>query len=114
MRVRRIVLPVLVLGVAVGLAPAATASPRTSTAATQSVVVRPVTSAGKPAKGYSVSHSYAHSGVDCGDGASSSPGAVSANIDYCSPSAVYAIACWKASTAHAVLCLQDVASHRLV
>jgi hypothetical protein len=77
------------------------------------LVVRPVTSAGKPAAGYRIAHTYRNSGLDCSD-ASSSPGAVDPNIDFCSPSAAYAVACWKAPAPHTVLCLQNFGSHQLI
>lgn len=86
----------------------ATASSGTPTA---SVVVRPVTPAGRPATGYHVKAERQGS-VDCSF-AEPSPGAVDANIEECSPSAAYAVACWKTAGAHHALCLRSPRSHTL-
>ena len=92
-----------------GAAPASTASG----AATVHVVVRPVTTGGVPAPGFHATVDNRKSdAVDCSV-ANSSPGAVSRNIEWCSPSAAYAIACWKAATPHRVLCSRDPQSQRL-
>lgn len=107
-------LPVLfTLGIAAALAPAATASPSpitgrrpvTAPAPTKSIVVRPVTSSGHAAAGFTVMSEPTGS-VDCSF-AEPSPGAVSPNIEFCSPSAEYAIACWKAAKRHHVYCMRD-------
>jgi hypothetical protein len=92
----------------------ATASPHPAAAApaTQSVIVRPVTSAGQPASGFHVKVQHGGS-IDCGAPPFPSPGAVDRNIEECSPSAAYAIACWKAAEAHHALCLRNPSSHRL-
>src|SRR5579875_1457363 len=97
MRIRRLLPIVLAIGTATALAPAAMASPHPSAAApaTKVVVVRPVTSGGRPAAGFRIVRTTRHSEVYCGD-SSSSPGAVDPDIDFCSPSAAYTIACWKA------------------
>lgn len=76
--------------------------------ATHKVVVRPVTSTGHAAAGFHVK-AQPNGSVDCSS-RSPSPGAVSHNIEACSPSAEYAIACWKAATAHQVLCVRNPAS----
>lgn len=82
-------------------------------AATVRVVVRPVTSAGVPAPGVHVTVDHRKSdAVDCST-PDSSPGAVSRNIEWCSPSVAYAIACWKAATPHRVLCSRDPRSERV-
>src|SRR5437016_6012756 len=72
-------------------------------AATHLITVRPVTGSGTPATGFHAKHEKGLT-IDC-TGASASPGAVDANIDLCSPSAAYAIACWKSATAHQALCI---------
>ncbi|HZC70042.1 MAG TPA: hypothetical protein VE442_05075 [Jatrophihabitans sp.] len=91
---------VLIAGVAIVEAPAGAApSP------TVRVVVRPVTSAGHHAAGFTVTGEPSGS-VDCSV-ADPSPGAVNRNIEFCSPSAEYAIACWKAAAPHHVLCMRN-------
>lgn len=67
-------------------------------------VVRPVTSIGQAAAGFTVQSSPGY--VTCNT-ANPSPGAVDPNIAVCTPSAAYAIACWKAAAAGRVLCLLD-------
>ncbi|HZC71709.1 MAG TPA: hypothetical protein VE442_13525 [Jatrophihabitans sp.] len=78
---------------------------------TVKVVVRPVTTAGHPSTGFSVTGEPAGQ-VDCSF-KEPSPGAVSSNIEFCSPSFEYAIACWKAAAPHRVLCLRDPRSQRV-
>lgn len=75
-------------------------------------VVRPVTSAGHASAGYTVTREPSQQ-VDCSF-REPSPGAVSPNIEFCSPSFEYAIACWKAAASHRVLCLRDPRSKHLV
>lgn len=96
--------------------PGATAAPspaRTSYPATVRVVVAPVTSTGHSADGYAVHSVNPKLAVDCSY-PDASPGAVSPNIEFCSPSAAYAIACWKSATAHRVLCIQDPTKRKLI
>lgn len=81
-------------------------------APTVKVVVRPVTSTGHPGAGYTVTGEPSGQ-VDCSF-REPSPGAVSPNIEFCSPSFEYAIACWKAAAPHRVLCLRDPLSKHLV
>lgn len=83
-----------------------------ATTPTVKVVVRPVTSAGHVRSGFTVIGEPTGS-VDCSV-ADPSPGAVNRNIEFCSPSAEYAIACWKAALAHHVLCMRDPRSHQVV
>ena len=72
---------------------------------TQRVVVRPVTAFGHPVSGFHVR--IERSGqLDCSF-PDPSPGAVDKNILLCSPSAEYAIACWKASAPHHALCMRN-------
>jgi hypothetical protein len=71
-----------------------------------------VTSTGQPAAGYTL-NSEGQSTVDCA-GAEPSSVAVSPNIDWCSPSAAYAVACWKAADGVAALCLRDPSVRQLV
>jgi len=77
--------------------------------ATVKVVVRPVTSTGHPAHGFTV-RSEPNGLVDCSS-RSPSPGAVDRDIEACSPSAEYAVACWKASAPHRALCVRNPANH---
>lgn len=98
-----------VAGVSIG-APAL--GPGSSPAPTVRVVVRPVTSSGQTLAGYRVSGEREGS-VDCSY-REPSPGAVSRNIELCSPSYEYAVACWKAPAPHRVLCLRDPSRKRLV
>lgn len=79
--------------------------------ATVKVVVRPVTTASHPSAGFSVTGEPSGQ-VDCSV-KEPSPGAVSLNIEFCSPSFEYAIACWKAAAPHRVLCMRDPRSKRL-
>jgi hypothetical protein len=113
----RVVLMTVLSTVLVGAAfttPIATASEPSTAAppATKSIIIRPVTSAGKPASGFHVSTQKGLS-IDCSAPAFPSPGAVDRNIQECSPSAAYAIACWKAAKAHHALCMRNPSSHRL-
>lgn len=88
--------------------PVAAASPAAHV--THSVVVRPVTAAGHAASGFHVK--VQHVSIDCSS-ADPSPGAIDRDIELCSPSAAYAIACWKAATPGRALCMRDPRSHRL-
>jgi hypothetical protein len=117
MRVR-ILLPaaaVALAGCLAGLqaADAAPSAPSVASVAphTVTVVVRPVTSSGHAASGFVVKNEPTGS-VDCSF-AEESPGAVSDNILLCSPSAEYAVACWKAAAAKHALCMRDPHSHKL-
>jgi hypothetical protein len=83
-----------------------------TTPATVRIVVRPVTVAGYPVAGYTVAQEPTGQ-VDCSY-PDASPGAVNANILECSPSAEYAIACWKSATPARVLCLRNARAHTLV
>lgn len=108
-----------IAGLAVGVlaaAPVATAAASGTThatpAATKKVVVRPVTSSGQAAPGFGV-RGEPRGRVDCSF-ADPSAGAVSRNIESCSPSVEYAVACWKAAAHKSVLCLRDARVKRLV
>lgn len=79
--------------------------------ATATEVVRPVTAGRQVSAGFHV-HRVSAS-VQCGY-PSASPVSVSRNVEFCSPSAAYAIACWKAAAPKHVLCLPDPARHRLI
>lgn len=83
-----------------------------STSATKRIVVRPVTSAGTPAPGVLVTSDQKAGSVDCST-REPSPGAVSSNIEFCTPSAAYAVACWKSATPRQVLCSRDPRSGRV-
>jgi len=81
-----------------------------SAPATARLVIRPVTQSGTAASGF---HVTKQSGaVDCTT-PDESAGAVNHDIERCSPSAAYAIACWKAAMPHRVLCTRDPSSHGL-
>jgi hypothetical protein len=75
-------------------------------------VVRPVNAAGFARPGFLVTPEPTGS-VDC-TFPLPSPGAVSPNIESCFPSAEYAVACWKASAAHKVLCMRNPRVRHLV
>lgn len=80
-------------------------------AQTAQIVVRPVNTSGHAVSGFTVKSEPTGS-LDCSD-AGASPGAVSKNILECSPSAEYAIACWKSATAHQALCMRNPAKDEL-
>lgn len=99
----------LLTGTAILDAPATAA---TTAPATVKVVVRPVTSAGHARDGFSVTGEP--SGQVYCNYPDPSPGAVNRNIEFCSPSAEYAVACWKAAVAHRVLCMRNPRVKKLV
>ena len=110
-----ITLPLFALGAAlVFLAGCASqtstsASSGVPNAATESVVIRPVTQSGVPAAGYTATDDYAVT-VDCGStsaNARPSPVAVGDNILSCSPSSAYAVACWQDPAPSVVICYRD-------
>ncbi|TFC83651.1 hypothetical protein E3T24_11675 [Cryobacterium sp. TmT2-59] len=112
---RLISLPLIVLGSALVLVTGCTAqssAPSTTgsgSAPTDQVVVRPVSQAGLPAAGFTVTDDSAVT-VDCGTtptNARPSLVAVDDNILSCSPSSVYAVACWKDASPGSVLCFRD-------
>ncbi len=78
----------------------ASAGPHTTTH-----VVRPITAANHLAPGVTVVTEHAGF-LDCTPG-EASPVAVSGDILYCSPSAEYTLACWRAPQAGWVRCLRD-------
>ena len=80
--------------------------------ATRSTVLQPVNGAGHARPGYSITSVPRRFWIDCRF-PEASPGALSSGINYCSPSAAYAIACWKAAAAHKALCLTDARRQRL-
>jgi hypothetical protein len=104
------ILAAAALGVG-SLTAATTAAAISVPAAVRVSTVRPVTTAGRAAPGFSVTNQK--SGVDCADG-DASLAAVDADILFCAPDAAYAIACWKSATAHHVLCLRNATSKQLV
>jgi hypothetical protein len=94
---------VLVVAGAVGaVALVGSTSARAATPSTQRVVLRPVTSAGRAARGYRVVTEKRT--VEC---AGTSPVAVSGGIAFCGSSADGTVACWAAATRGRVLCLTD-------
>jgi hypothetical protein len=92
--------------------------PSAPTAATVVVVLRPVTRSGRPAPGYTVTDEPA-STIMCGPTATvnlpvePSAVAVDGNILSCSPSAAYAVACWKNPAPSMALCFRDPWSKEL-
>jgi hypothetical protein len=99
----------LLLSGGVGLDAAAGA---TTLTATVRVVVRPVTSTGHVSVGFTLK-TEPTGAVDCSS-KEPSPGAVDINIEFCSPSAEYAIACWNAALAHRVLCVRNPRSKDVI
>lgn len=97
------------LAVALGPAGAGAAHRFPPTAKT---VIRPVNNAGFAVGGYTVTGEPTGS-VDCSF-PDPSPGAVSPNIEECSPSAEYAVACWRAAAPHKVLCMRNPRVRKLV
>jgi hypothetical protein len=86
--------------------------PVAPTAATQIVVLRPVTRSGRPAPGYTVTDEKT-STITCGPTAEPSAVAVDGNILACSPSAAYAVACWKDPAPSMAICFRDPWSKEL-
>jgi hypothetical protein len=76
-----------------------------TTLATHRVTIHPVTSTGHVSASFTL-HAEPGQSVDC-SARTPSPGAVSPNIEFCSPSAEYAIACWNAAAAQRALCIRD-------
>jgi len=74
---------------------------------TRFVFVRPVTSRGHPAPGWTVKRE--RGSVDC---SGTSPSAVNPHIASCFPTALALRACWKSSH-RTVLCVRDARTHRL-
>jgi hypothetical protein len=78
---------------------------------TRSVIIRPVTSAGQPARGFHA-RTQQTDPIDCST-AAPSPSSVDRNVDWCAPEDAYAIACWQTVTAHHALCMFNPSTHRL-
>jgi hypothetical protein len=82
---------------------------------TQRIVIHPVTAAGRPAPGFSVSDGT--DTLDCSAGVAS-PVAVSGTVLSCFPTAEFAVACWRSLERvpgpPAVLCLRDPSKPTLV
>lgn len=109
------ILPLVALGVALVFMAGCASQSSTSapsaapTAATESVVIRPVTLSGLPAAGFTVTDDNSMT-VDCGSTSSNtrpSPVAVDDNILGCSPSSAYAVACWQDPAPSSVICYRD-------
>jgi hypothetical protein len=103
---------VATLGVAVVVDSASAGAARRGHPPTQITVVRPVNAAGFAMPNYTV-QAEPTGMVDC-TFPSPSPAAVSPNIEFCSPSAEYAVSCWKAAAVHKVLCLRNPRTRKLV
>jgi hypothetical protein len=92
---------------ALALSVAVAAQPAGATVTfTSRTYIRPVTSTGHPASGFTL-HSEPNGSVDCTANVPS-PAAINANIDFCSPSAEYAVACWKSAVPARALCFRNV------
>lgn len=92
-----------------GCASLSTSAPSAENAATESVVVRPVTESGLPATGFTVTDDDTMT-VDCGSTSANtrpSPVAVDDKILSCSPSSAYAVACWQDPSPSTVICYRD-------
>jgi hypothetical protein len=110
MRRSRWIAPVAALLMPFLAGSASSASPA-SHATTVRIFTTPVTASGHAASGFTVK-AERDDEVDCSP-ASPSPVAISPNVEECSPSAAYAVACWKSATPHRVLCMLDPRSHKL-
>jgi hypothetical protein len=110
----RVVMPaaLAVLFTLVGSSVGVVSTNAAASPATARIVVRPVTEAGTPAPGVLVTSDQKAGTVDCRT-REPSPGAVSRDIEFCTPSAAYAIACWKSATPRQVLCSRDPRSGRV-
>ena len=101
--------------VATTIATAADAAPAHHAAATKRIVVRPVTSSGHVASGFT--RKIEDQPLDCtfnhGHGSTSTV-ALDPHIFYCSPDSAYAIACWDAARPHRVLCFRDAFRNEVV
>ena len=89
--------------------PSTTFTSAEPTAATERVVIRPVTAAGLPAPGFSVTEDTSVT-VDCGATSLAprpSPVAVDDDILACLPSSAYAVACWPDPSPSSVVCYGD-------
>ncbi len=76
--------------------------------------MRPVTASGHAAAGFTVKRKRLKKiSIYC-NSPSPSPVSVSKNVELCSPSAAYAVACWNAATPHRVLCEQDPRTNKVV
>jgi hypothetical protein len=97
---------------AVVLAVPASAAPRADGPATVRIDVAPVTASGHASDGFTVKVEK-DDVVECAP-ALTSPVSISPNVEECSPSAAYAVACWKSATPHQVLCLEDPRHKQLI
>ncbi len=89
-----------------------TGSPAAAASHTVTHVVRPVTPRGTAVSGFTVTPETAGQ-LDC-TAAAVSPAAMSRDILECSPSAAYAVACWRSATAGRALCMRDPTERKLV
>lgn len=89
---------------ALAVAPSS-AAPAAAAPVTVRVFVAPATASGHPAPGFTVKADP--QGIVYCAPAEASQVAVSSNVETCSPSAAYAVACWRSATPKRVLCLQD-------
>lgn len=82
---------------------------------TERIVLRPVTAAGRPAGGFSVTSDTSVT-IDCGSPSTArpSPVAVDDDILVCSPSSAYAVACWNGAAPATAICFRDPWSPDLV
>ena len=79
--------------------------------ATRVIIVRPVNASGHAEPGFPITSGGRYP-IDCRI-PTPSAGAVSPNIEFCFPTALSAVACWKAAAPHKALCMRDPRSHQL-
>ena len=112
-RLTVLVLSVLLLVGAAVTGSAASASALQRYPDTWITVVRPVNASGHAEPGFTITAASRTSSIDCRFGDPSWV-ALSPHIAYCSPSAAYAEACWKAAAPRKALCYLDPRSRKLV
>ena len=110
MRSRLLLTLGLLIVLLTGCAPSSSPSTTSETApATERVVVRPVTSSGLPASGFTVTDETTLT-LDCGSTSfDARPSAVAVDDDIlaCSPSSAFAVACWQDPVPGFVACYRD-------
>lgn len=89
----------------------ANATSQVSAPATVKIFVAPVTASGHLAAGFTVKPDKGYV-IYCSPDFPS-PVSVSPNVQECSPSAAYAVACWKSATPKRAFCLLDPRKHQL-
>jgi hypothetical protein len=111
-RIAVLVLSLLTVGGA-ALAGALAPAGAQRVASTRITVVRPVDASGHARPGFTVASRPTADWVDCSF-RFPSLAAVSPDIEWCTPTALSPVACWKAAAAHKALCLIDARGSELV